>query len=193
MGPIAPILAAIAVSAPTPAPPLYVTENYALAFRTPPHTTICTLPDSWAGSDHGTVIFLTPPQSCGGAGYPSSSRGFTGNVPRIEVYYGYQVEEAPLSSCRHPIASIRFMDRTRPLCRSNWHGLIRLSVNATYVTDQLTEADADLLTTRRRLAQDLGTFRAMAASMRPCQVSWTDNGKTSVYGEGLPCPKGHWF
>src|SRR5271156_6676533 len=104
MGPIAPILAAVAVSAPTPAPSLYVTENYALTFRTPPHTTICALPDSWVGSDHGTVIFLAPPRSCGRPGFPSSSRGFRGNVPRIEVYYAYRVEETPAPSCRHPIA-----------------------------------------------------------------------------------------
>ena len=74
------------------APPVYVSPNYNLSFRSPPGAYYCPLPKGWVGSDHGTILFLQRPARCGGAGYPSSSRGFEpAGLSRIDVYYGYRL------------------------------------------------------------------------------------------------------
>jgi hypothetical protein len=133
---------AAALAVPVAAPPVFVGGDYALTFQTPRKTTICALPSDWVGSNHGTVIFLRPPKRCGGVGYPSSSRGFSDDVPRIEVFYAYWLGDpgtgpppaaapsAARTSSARPVASVgldsdatyatRSTRVTRPMLRHGW-------------------------------------------------------------------------
>ena len=111
-------LAAALLNAPIPTPPIFVAGDYALTFHTPPDTTTCALPADFVGSNHGTVIFLQPPKDCGGVGYPSSSRSFSENVPRIEVFYAYWLGDPGTGPkpCHRVIGRIQFIAKARKLC-----------------------------------------------------------------------------
>jgi len=181
------------------APKVFVTANYALAFRVPPHSFYCPLPDSWVGSDHGTVIFLESPGYCGGSGYPSSSRSFEREVARIEIYYGFDQSEDDGSLTAQQrcdaIAHWRFLNRRTAICKTTEREKIILTAEAKYMTYAPAEAAFSLVTTASRLADDLVTFRALLASARPCRVKWKhENGRTERFGTGGPCPSGaNWF
>lgn len=118
---IALALAAVSLSTPIPTPPIFVAGDYALTFRAPPNTTTCPFPADWVGSNHGTVVFLRPPKGCGGVGYPSSSRSFSENVPRIEVFHAYWIGDPGTGPkpCRRVLArSSSWPRRVRPKPRS---------------------------------------------------------------------------
>jgi hypothetical protein len=175
---------------PVPAPPVYVTENYFLTFRSPAGAAICPLPDDWVGSDHGTTLFLSPPEICEGAGYPSSDRGFSPDEPRIEVYYGFAFDDGPpiTRHCRAD-GTIKLFRRTRTLCRGAAPGDVRFTAQARYSAGGPAELVITLVTRQDRLARDLQTFRAFAATARPCSVSFSDeHGKRGWAGTGAPCP-----
>jgi hypothetical protein len=185
------MMAAAVTGAPQPAPPIFVSGNYALTFRSPADTTICPLAPDWVGSDHGTVIFLTPPHACGGAGYPSSSRGFSPEAPRLEVYYQYWLDDpdTPPPPCRHVIGRVRFVRKLRPLCRIAQGGMLRISVSARYTADNPAWVEVAAVTTPLRLKTDLQALKALSASLRPCRASWsTSDGKSGTIGTGADCP-----
>jgi hypothetical protein len=183
---------AVVLSAPVPAPPVFVGGDYAITFRTPPHLTICRLPADWAGSNHGTVVFLEPPRTCGGAGFPSSSRQFSGDPRRIEVFYAYwDADVSPgLMTCRHTFGRAILFGRSRPICREMEGERERLSVSGRYTADTSAWADVALVTSAQRLQRDLKTFRALAGSVKPCRFS---DGKGGVYDAGQLCPSSGLF
>lgn len=188
-----------AVSSPRPTPSAFVSEQYGLTFRTPPSSTYCALPKDWVGSDHGTVIFLAPPKRCYGAGFPSSGRGFDGNAPRIEVFYGYDLaedeEDQKPPPCKE-VGRVVFLGKPRPLCRTSSRQGIEVAVSAKYLADQPAETILTLVTSRARLEADLHKFEALLQSARTCTATWHDDkgGKPFTTGSGLPCPaEAQWF
>ncbi len=192
--------AAIAsTSAPRAAPAAFVSQQYGLTFRTPPESFYCALGKDWAGSDHGTVIFLAPPARCGGAGFPSSARGWRGSPPRIEVFYGYDLvdddDKSIPASCDR-VGWIAFLGGRAPLCRKTARGRIEVSVAAKYQADEPVAAVVTLVTSRGRLVGDLGVFKVLLRSARTCSTVWRGGaGKPSfTTGSGPPCPQSaSWF
>jgi hypothetical protein len=188
----------------TPAKPLpakgdYATGIYGLTFKAPQHALYCPLPDDWTGSDHGTVVFLESPRACYGAGYPSSGRGFEpADVPRIEIYYGYDLgeDEAKPPPCKVAGTATLFGKKAN-LCRDNWRGLVTLAVSGRYTADQPAEFVATLVVEPVDQQRYLPLFTTLVASVRTCSEKWTDGGldkkKTFVIGQGPPCPRTKWF
>lgn len=173
-----------------PARGIFVTENYTLTFHVPRGLTFCPLPKDFVGSDHGTVLFLTKPQNCGGAGYPSSDRVFSPDPPRIQVFYAYWMgeDEPPKPACAS-IGRVRFLGTRHNLCQSREGGKLRISIAGRYDADIAAEAQFALVTTPRRLRSDLATFKAILASTQTCVATiHLDNGKTESYGHGAACP-----
>lgn len=182
---------------PLPAPAAYATANHGLTLRTPPRSFHCPLPDGWVGADHGTVLFLVAPARCRGAGFASSARGFDGDVPRIEIYYGYAIEPEDAGApapCRRA-GQARLLGAARPLCAERRPGRVTLTTAARYAADAPSEARFTLVTTRGRLRRDLAAFRALLASTRTCTATWQDEkGRATSAGTGAPCPAGaSWF
>ncbi len=177
--------AAPAAVPPRPTPPVYATHNYGLTFRSPAHGYYCPLPKDWVGSDHGTTIFLDQHVGCsGGAGYPSTSRGFTANVPRIEIFYVYRADDDPkMERCRTSL-HIRLLGTRRPICRSREGRLEALKAQAFYGKEP-SEVDVRLVTTRARLAGDLLVMRQLVRSLREC--------RDGDVGRGAPCPRAGWY
>jgi hypothetical protein len=185
-------------SVPHPTPNAFASANYGLTFHTPPVSSYCALPHDWVGSDHGTVIFLAPPKRCSGAGYASSGRGFDGNVPRIQVYYGYDTvddEDQKPAPCKE-IGRVAFLGRLRQLCRTSSRHGIEVSVSAKYKADIPAEAIFTLVTSPARQESDLQAFRVLLQSARTCTATWT-GGKSGLSsfttGSGPPCPTGARF
>ena len=187
------------VSNPLPTPSAFVSERYGLTFQTPRSSTYCALPNDWVGSDHGTVIFLAPPTRCYGAGFPSSGRGFDGNAPHIEVYYGYDLAEDEEGQkpppCRE-VGRVEFLGKPRPLCQTTSRQRVEVMVSAKYIADQPAEATLTLVTSRARLEADLPSFEALLRSARTCTATWRDDkgGKPFTTGSGASCPtNARWF
>ena len=176
---------------PKPAPPVFVSVNYALTFRSPPNAMICPLAPDWVGTDHGTTIFLAPPGDCGGAGFASSNRGFSNTPPRIEVYYQYWLHDpnTPPPRCRRTVGSIKLIGKARPLCRAKDNGTLELSASAAYSADARAWVLVSLVTTPDRLKADTAALRNLAASVKPCRQTWsTTDGRSGVFGTGAACP-----
>ena len=175
---------------PLPARGTFVSRSYALTFTAPPDLFHCPVPDGWTGSDHGTVLFLRPPRLCGGAGYPSSARGFEPpGMPRVEVYYGRTNGIHATEPCRGA-GRVRFLGRLRPLCAARRRGMITREVRGLYTADDETEAVLTLVTDPSRLRHDLAVFRALAAGVHPCAIPWQDaQGRTRIEGSGPRCPE----
>jgi hypothetical protein len=189
--PIALVLAAASLSTPIPTPPIFVAGDYALTFRAPPNTTTCPLPADWAGSNHGTVVFLRPPKECGGVGYPSSSRSFSEDVPRIEVFYAYRIGDpgGGPEPCRKVVGTIKFVAQARQLCQTRRGQDLRISVSARYTADAPAWVELTLVTTPEHLGVDLKTFRQLAGSVTPCKVLFSgSDGKSGSFGVGSACP-----
>jgi hypothetical protein len=191
---------AVAVAAsPRMAPAAFVSEQYGLTFRTPPGASYCALPEDWVGSDHGTVIFLTPPKQCGGAGYPSSSRSFEGNSPRIEVFYAYDAgdDEADQKPARcKEVGRVVLLGNSHQLCWQPSRQGVQVSISAKYPADVPAQATLTLVTSRRRLKDDLFQFKRLIKSAGTCTATWHDDkgGKPFTTGSGPPCPRdARWF
>lgn len=184
---------------PLPAPKEFASELFGLTFKIPSNGSYCALPADWSGSDHGTVIFLAPPKKCFGAGYPSSGRGFDGNVPRIEVFYAYDVAEDDEASKPPPcktIGRVRFLGKVRRLCEESSRQGVQVSVSAKYSADEPAETTLTLVTPQAQLADHLPKFKRLLESTRTCSATWHDDkgGKPITTGSGPLCPEGaRWF
>lgn len=183
---------------PEPAVGAFASANYAISFIAPARVTYCPIPPDWAGSDHGTVIFLEPPRFCRGVGFPSSSRGFQPDVPRFEVYYGLDLshdEASPMSPPKcNRAGAITLLGTAHALCRSRDKHHVVLWSQATYSTYGPAELILTLVTTRHRLSSDLTRFRTFASSVHTCkQHDRRLKGSASTWGMGPRCPKGNWY
>jgi hypothetical protein len=187
------------VNHPKLAPAQFTTDQYGLTFHVPNRATYCPLPKDWVGSDHGTVVFLERPTRCGGAGYPSSGRGFDpGDASRFELFYAYWMgeDEPPDPPC-HRVGRTLFMGKNRPICESREGGVITRTISARYFTDIEAKAYFSLVTRPQRLSTDMAAFRSAAASFRTCTAIWHDpqhKTKDFTTGHGPLCPRdGRWF
>lgn len=180
-------------SLPKPAPRTFVSSDKALTFRSPAAASHCPLAKDWVGSDHGTVIFLSPPKACGPAGYSSSARNFRGDPPRIEIYYGYWFEDnAPPKCARAGTATV--FGKARPICKGDQKGKVIRSIHTRYTRDGGIELSVTLITTLARTQRDLATLHQLLGTIRTCSTTDRDaKGKRYIYGEGLPCPRGGIF
>ncbi len=180
--------AAFAATSPRPAPRLFITGNHGVRFTVPGGLYYCPIPDGWVGSDHGTVLFFTPPRAC-------DDRADT---PSISVYYGYNVpeydhgdgqprpprtdEEARRDSCTggEIAPPFRLLGHTVMGCESQAGTRIAISVTALYVLDTDAEDPPDpdhiltvsLSTRIDRQARDLRTFRSLLAGITICTPDW---------------------
>lgn len=161
---------------PEPAPPVFASVDKNITFPTPPGSIYCRLPDDWIGSDHGVNLYLTPPATCGGAGYPSSSRGATATASAISVFYGYDVVDAdlkaPAESCLS-IGSVMLLGRMTPLCEAKADQGVVVTATVAYAaegfeTDIPAEAVFRLRTTAERRVADMRAFEAMLAATSLC-------------------------
>jgi hypothetical protein len=178
--------------APQKAPPVFASFNYTLTFATPPGSTYCPLDPNWVGSDHGTVVFLTPPQSCDDTGYTSNARGFvTASVPLINVYYGFDMgEDNPPSRVCHKIGEALIFGQNSPICRDLERGQLNFWVSSTYHNDGKIDVTVALSTTESRAAKDIETLKRLTASMRTCtETDTASNGKPITFGSGPDCHK----
>jgi hypothetical protein len=180
---------------PLPTPPKYASANYAVAFDVPRNTTYCPLPADWVGSDHGTTIFLTPPKLCGGAGYPSSARGFEpARTPRIEVFYAYEVEDSAPDPCR-VAGHARLLGRREALCLSEQDGLETFTAGGTYKADETVQIYLSLVAPAKDRQRYMKPFLALVASVHACRSTWTGSRapkKSWSTGHGPPCDA-KWF
>jgi hypothetical protein len=184
---------------PKRAPAQFATAQYGLTFHVPDGATYCPLPKDWVGSDHGTVIFLKRPKSCGGAGYPSSGRGFDpAETPRFELFYAYWMgeDEPPEEPC-HRIGHVTFLGKDRPICETRDGDVITRTVSARYFSDIEAKVYFSVVTNAERLSADVRAFRAAATTFRTCSAIWHDSShKTKDFktGHGPLCPQAaRWF
>lgn len=181
------------------APVQFATDQYGLTFRVPHGATYCPLPKDWVGSDHGTVIFLEKPKKCGGAGYPSSGRGFDpADTSRLELFYAYWMgeDEPPEAPC-HRVGHVMFLRQDRPICETHDGAIITRTVSARYFTDIEAKAYFTVVTKAERLSVDTMAFRVAAKTFRPCSAIWHDSNhkaKDFKTGRGSLCPHAaRWF
>lgn len=182
----------VGATPPVPAQGRFVSHDYALTFRAPSRLTYCRIADDWTGSDHGTILFLTPPRECGGVGYPSISRGFDPpDTPRIEVEYERWENETPIPQRPCVRAGhVAFLDHVRILCRRQEGRMVALAIEGLYTADSQALAIVTLLTTPARIRQDLPILRRLAATVHSCTVPWRDQaGHRRHSGSGRPCPQ----
>ena len=71
-------------------PKAFTTHNYSLTFLIPPGLYRCSLPASYAGSDHGMFIYLEKPISCNRQTLTANS-GSGAQLPNISIFYSYNV------------------------------------------------------------------------------------------------------
>ena len=178
---------ATAPSKPLPAPPLYVTHNQGLVIAVPRGLTYCPLPADWVGSDHGVELYLAPPHSCGGAGYPSSGRDATPRTPAFEVYYEFNTDDyVDRRRCIAPVRLTLF-GRRASACRRPDGDWITVEARANYVVDkEAHDLVLTLRTTSPRYAADLLRFRSFAKGITACRPEWAG-------GRQPACPKAQWF
>ncbi len=175
------LLSAIALllagaSGPYPSQPAhgrYASQSYALAFPSLRGTWTCPIPPDWTGSDHGTILFLTPPVRCYGIGFPSIARGFEpGTTPRIEVYYDRTFIDdgiRPLTarSCRR-IATAHLFGSERPVCAMKAKvGLKTVRIASLYHQEEY-EVELRLVTTPARYRRDFATLQLLASVIGTC-------------------------
>jgi len=181
----------------------FTSTNYAITFKAPEHAYFCPLPDGWEGSDHGTVLFLVAPKACYGAGYPSSGRGFEpGDVPRIELYYGYDLadsEDRHQPPPCHAADTARVLGKAAPLCQETKDGFAIITAQGRYVADQPAMLSVTLVVSPADVSRFLPTFKTVLASIHPCRARWEasdEHGKivkSGYIGHGPACPSGQWY
>lgn len=199
-----------------PAPPVFVTQQYGLIADIPPGLTYCPLPTDWTGSDHGTQIYLVPPDGCAEAhGYTSSARIPASFVPSVAIFYGRNVadlhradrEDSPPET-NTELAEQMCGDVYAPLpreiillgmpaagCRADQDGVATIQAMVLYGTGDTPANQPDrflivsLETTPDRLKTDLPILQQIAAGIRVCTPSGS---KANTPREA--CPEGaNWW
>jgi hypothetical protein len=163
-------------SGPASAPAIFASADKNITFPTPPGSTYCPLPNDWTGSDHGTTIFLAPPTSCGGAGYPSSSRASGPSSALISVFYGYDTADPEGRAPREPCDSIgeaAVLGRKAQLCETREGGSVMVRADVGYAAegaeeDLPSEVVFTLATSPDRLERDLTIFKTMLEATTLC-------------------------
>ena len=151
----------------------YTSQNYALAFPSLRETWTCPIPTDWTGTDHGTILFLTPPRRCYGIGFPSIARGFEpGTTPRIEVYYdGTFIDDGirPLTarSCRQ-VATMRLFGSERPVCAMKAKAGLKIVRIASLYRQKEYEVELTLVTTPARYQRDFATLQRLTSVIGTC-------------------------
>ena len=104
------------------------------------------------------------------------------------MFYAYWLDDLGTGPAPCKIASDRliFVGKSRRVCLARQGHDLRLSVSARYVADAPAWVEVALVTTRKRLHQDMKAFQAVASSFSPCRVY--DKDTKTGYGEGQPCP-----
>lgn len=183
---------------PKPAPRLYRSADKSILFPTPAGSTYCPKPDDWVGSDHGTVVFLTPPERCDrSAAYPSSERGAL-TAPNIQIFYAWDVlepEEKPAPPPCEPIGTARFLGDERPLCVRRRGDIVEVRAAAPYLAEggrMKAEAAFTLVTAQPRLTQDLETFRTLLARTRLCTPPEFETVRPTATAPACPA-EAEWF
>jgi hypothetical protein len=195
---------------------VFVTQQYGLIADLPPGLTYCPLPADWVGSDHGTQVYLVPPDRCGEVrGYASSARIPASFVPAIAIFYSRNVadihradrEDSPPET-NTELADQMCGDVYAPLppgivllgtpaagCRADQDGVATIQAMALYANADSPANKPDhilivsLETTSDRLRADLPIFSRIAAGIRVCNPSWS---KANLSRE--PCPEGaNWW
>ena len=187
---------------PKPASGDYTSSEYTVTFKAPPHAFFCPLPEGWVGSDHGTVLFLKRPDTCSGAGFPSSGRGFEPrDLPRIEVYYGFYSSDDPAKAeppCRD-LGNVNLVGHRVSLCREDKDGLAVVTAHTVYRGDSASEIQMTLVTSPADAERYLASFKAVLASVHTCRDTWTTYDKkgrklkSETTGHGPQCPPGQWY
>lgn len=202
--------------APRPAPPIFGTQQYALVADIPPGLTYCPLPANWNGSDHGTQVYLVPPDQCGEPrGYSSSMRTPASFVPSIEIFYNRNIavihrddrQDSPPET-NAELADQMCGDVYAPLppgivllgtpaagCRADQDGIATFQAMVLYANADSPANKPDrvlivsLETTPDRLRSDLAIFTWIAARIRVCIPG---SAKTTASPER--CPEGaNWW
>jgi hypothetical protein len=202
------VMAAAALASDVPQKPVkperavgdFTSVNYPMTFKAPPDAYYCRLSEGWEGSDHGTTVFLKPPKTCYGAGYPSSSRGFEpGDVPRIDVYYGWDMREdgGKPPPCR-PAGTADLFGKLVPLCSETRDGMTVIVATGYFSSGGAMEAIISLVARPGDVERHLPVFKALLATVHACTSIWVDDGphgtkKKSTWGKGPPCPPGQWY
>jgi hypothetical protein len=187
---------------PEPAVGDFTSVNYPMTFKAPPNAFYCPLSDDWVGSDHGTTVFLALPKACYGAGYPSSSRGFEpGDVPRIDVYYGWDQREDDWKPppC-HAAGTATLFEKPVKLCRDLREGMTTVTANGYYTVDKSgVELSVTLVTKPIDANRYMPVLKALLATMHSCTATWRaadEKGKivrSGQSGHGPRCPPGQWY
>ena len=185
---------------PEPAVGDFTSVNYPMTFKAPASAFFCPLSPDWVGSDHGTTVFLARPKACYGAGYPSSSRGFEpGDVPRIDVYYGYDMGEdaSKPTPCRESGTATLF-GKPINLCRGTDGGMATITAKGLYIADLSVELDVTLVAAPGDVERYMPTLKALLATMHSCTAMWekdVPHGKKKLesFGHGPRCTRGQWY
>jgi len=185
---------------PEPAVGDFTSVNYPMTFKAPPNAFYCPLSDDWVGSDHGTDVFLAPPKACYGAGYPSSSRGFEpGDVPRINVFYGWDQREDDWKPppC-HATESATLFGKPVKLCREMSDGMATISATGYFVSGGAMEAIITLVVRPGDENRYMPVFKTLLATVHSCTTMWNEDGpgekkKPAAWGNGPRCPPGQWY
>jgi hypothetical protein len=150
------------------------------------------------------VVFLAPPKSCYGAGYPSSARGFDpDSVPRIEVYYGWDLDDVEIGHPQQPscraTGDAALFGKTVPLCRETEDGQAIITVEGRYMAESRAILSVSLVVRPVDIPRFLSTFKTLLATAHPCRATWRASdlrGKivqTGETGHGAVCPEGQWY
>jgi hypothetical protein len=151
----------------------YTSQSYALAFPTVHGTWTCPIPPNWTGSDHGTILFLTPPARCYGIGFPSIARGFEpGTTPRIEIYYDRTfiddgIRPLTAKACRR-VATVRLFGSDRPVCAMKAKAGLKTVRIASLYRQKEYEVELTLVTTPARYRRDFATLQLLASVIGTC-------------------------
>jgi hypothetical protein len=199
---------------PQPARSRFASYQYGIAVQVPTGLYYCSIPEDWVGADHGRTLYLTLPKQC------DRTAGFVlgpvaEELPRIELYYGYNVAEAQYSDglrpartatelarqgCSRPrrFPDVRLLGRPAVGCEGQHGTAVEVSASATYDLEHRAGSSSpdamvsiSLTTTRARLASDRLTFNSFVRSVYQCATQWRSGDKTFWIGAapGRPeCP-----
>jgi len=190
--------------------PEFATPNYGLAVRVPRGLYYCRIPEAFDGPDHGRSFYLSPPTTCDDYAQVGEK------VPRLELYYGYNVAEARFpdgwreartaeelarEACRRPhrLPAATLLGQPAIGCETQKGKWIELTAMTPYDLDKKADAEMSvrLTTTIDRFAVDRAVFNAFVSGVYQCAARWEDETGEKVFWVGAApgrpeCPDGFW-